>query len=407
MVEQTIECPECGAKIPLGKAFTQQIEEKIHKNFESKYQKRNQDLSKREKELDERNKSINDEVNKRLKSRITKIQNEEKKKAEEKVGIEIEDIKAQLEEKGNELEESKKAELKLRKRIREVETKEKNIELEIARKVDKGRKKIREDAIKESFEEQNFKIREKEKTIEDLRKRIKDMEKRVDQGSQQLQGEVMELELEDLLKQKFPHDEIEPVPKGMKGADVIQKVKSPSGRIAGQIIWESKRTENWSNKWIDKLKEDQRTAKAEIAAIVTQALPKEMENFGIIDNIWISDFNSFAGLAIVLREYLIQIASIKLAQVDKQDKMSILYEYLTGNQFKQRVEVVVESFLSMRKDLTKEKVSMEKIWAKREKQIERVLTNISGMHGDMLAIAGSSIPEIKGLDLKAITEGKE
>lgn len=269
----------------------------------------------------------------------------------------------------------------------------------------------REQAKKEAEETLKLKVLEKEQTITSMQKQIEDLKRKAEQGSQQLQGEVQELELEALLSTKFPRDTIQPVPKGEHGGDVLHTVLGPLGQSCGTILWESKRTKNWSDGWLAKLRDDQRSAKAEIAVIVSQTLPKGVEAFGLIDRVWITDPRSVVPVAVALRQMLVEVASARQASEGQQTKTEMIYQYLTGPRFRQRLEAIVEAFSSMQEDLDKEKRAITKQWAKREEQIERVMQATVGMYGDLQGIAGKTLQEIEGLELRALnpprTEGDE
>jgi len=404
MVEQVIICPKCGAKIPLSEAMTHQIRAELLKELEAPIAQREQRLTEKEKKLEEQSKSLDELVEKKLSDEREKIKKEAAQKAKDNVAIEVEDLNRQLKRNKKELQEMKKAELDLRRKSREIEEAKENLELEVVRKLDEERKRIKEELSKKFLEEHQLKDMEKNKTINDLNKKIEDLKRRAELGSQQLQGEVMELALEDILKANFPQDAIEAVPKGMRGADILQRVNEKIGQHSGTIIWESKRTQNWNDDWLIKLRNDQRQAKAEIAVVVSVALPKDVNNFANINGIWVSNYESVVGLATALRINLIRLAEAKLAAVGKQEKMEVLYNYLAGPEFKQRVEAVVESYMNMRKDLDKEKASMNRIWSKREKEMQRVIENISGMYGDMQGIIGISLPQIETLELRTLTQ---
>ena len=253
-------------------------------------------------------------------------------------------------------------------------------------------------------EEHRLKDMEKEKKISDMLKTIEELKRKGEQGSMQTQGEVLELDLEALLRSRFPTDEIEPVPKGIRGADILQRVHNRSGQLCGTIIWESKRTKAWSDGWIAKLKDDQREVKAEIAVIVSETLPSGVKAFTQMEGVWVADFTLAASLAEVLRSGLTQLALAKLSAVGRGEKMDVIYNYLSGPHFRQRVEGIVEAFKSMKEDLDQEKRAITRTWAKREKQIERVINNTAGMYGDIQGIIGASLPEIKILELD---EGEE
>jgi len=240
-----------------------------------------------------------------------------------------------------------------------------------------------------------------QKKLSDARRQATDLKRKLEQSSQQAQGEVAELELEKILERAFPNDEIRPIGKGKAGADVLQKVCAPGGRYCGAIIWESKNTQNWSKAWLGKLRNDQRRAKAELAVLVSLALPKDVRHFAQVDGVWVTEFSLALGLATALRTNLIQIAGLKQSSEGKHEKMELLYEYLSSTEFRHRIEAIVEAFRSMQDDLDKERETMERQWAKRGKQIELVVQNVSGMYGDMQAIAGQSLPKIRRLELPA------
>lgn len=213
---------------------------------------------------------------------------------------------------------------------------------------------------------------------------------------------MQELELESLLSTKFPFDAIRPVPKGEHGGDVLQVVIGPSGQPCGTILWESKRTKNWSNAWLSKLRDDQRAAKAEVSVVVSQSLPKGTETFDLIDGVWVTHLSAALPIAMMLRHTLIEIATARQASEGRQTKMEMVYQYLTGPRFRQRVEAIVYAFSSMQTDLHKEKRAINKQWAKREEQIDRVMQATVGMYGDFQGIAGKTLQEIEGLELRAL-----
>ena len=374
MTTETIKCPKCSAVIELSEAISHDIEIRLKQQYENEFEVK----VKKEKKL---------------------LEEKAKKEAQESVDLKVSDLKEQLEEKTRNLKEAQKQELELRKRQRELEEKEEKLELELSRKIDAERQKIIEKTSKEFEETHRLKDAEKDKQLDDMKKQIGELKRKAEQGSQQMQGEVLELELEESLKEEFPFDDIEPVAKGVKGGDIIQTVKTQSGRICGKILWETKRTKNWSDSWIQKLKDDQRDAKADIAILASESLPKGFHHFRQISGVWVTDTHSGVSLALALRVVLIQVTREREIQVGKKEKMEIAYNYLTGQEFRNRVEAIVESFTAMKVDLEAERRAMLKIWSKREKQIERVISNAAGMHGDLQEIAGSSLPTIKMLEL--------
>ena len=370
MTKETIKCPECGEVIELSEAISHDIEIRLKQQYENKIEKTK--------------KSIEEKA---------------KKEVQESLNIKISDLNEQLEEKTKNLKEAQKQEIELRKRQRELVEKEEKLELELSRKIDAERQKIIQKTSKEFEETHRMKDAEKDKQLDDMKRQIDELKRKAEQGSQQMQGEVLELELEESLKEEFPFDVIEPVAKGVKGGDIIQTVKTQSGRICGKILWETKRTKNWSESWIQKLKDDQRDAKADLAILASESLPKGLQHFRLISGVWVTDILSAVSLALALRVVLIQVARERVTQVGKKEKMELAYNYLTGQEFRNRVEAIVESFTAMKMDLEAERRAMLKIWAKREKQMERVISNAAGMHGDLQEIAGSSLPAIKMLEL--------
>ena len=418
MAEQNIICPYCKKEIPLTQAITQKIEADLRRKMEEDFAKRDNELSGREntlvakeqavvKSAQELNKKIDEEVARKLILERDNIVKEARKKVETETSLEIKALKEDLESKDKKLQETQQNELALRKQKADLEARERNVDLEVARKIDSERVSIYSEASRKADEEYQLKDKDKERKIADLIKQLDEAKRKAEQGSQQAQGEVLEIELEQMLKLSFPYDIIEPVPKGIKGADVLQKVNNPWGEYCGTIIWESKRTKGWSDGWIDKLKDDQREVKADIAVLMSIVLPKEINGFSQFKGIWVTSYPLAVALAVALRANLIEVASAKQAAVGKVEKMEAIYNYLSGTEFKQKVEAIVEAFVAMNTDLAKEKASMEKLWSKREQQIKKVVISTARMYGDMQGIIGASLPEIKSLELKSLTDETE
>jgi len=421
----TITCPHCRREIPLDEVLTHQIREDLERKLSRQMQEREKEIAtkeeavlKREKELKdaraaqekqlaEAREALTKELDERLALERKKTEEQAIKKASDALSIELTDLRNQVEEQGEQVKQFKAKELELRNDKRKLEQEKQDLELEVARKIDAERQKIREEAQKGAEEQHRLKDLDKEKLINDMMGQIEELKRKAEQGSQQTQGEVLELELESLLKEHFRHDTILPVPKGMRGADVIQRVCTPSGQICGTIIWESKRTKAWSDSWLEKLKEDQREAKADIAVIVTTVLPKDVSAIADRSGVWVCDYPLAVGLAMALRSGLAQAAAAKTSMVGKSEKMDMLYEYLCGPEFRQQIAGIVEAFAAMRRDLDQEKRAMEKAWAKREKQIEKVVKNTARMYGSMQGIVGASLPELKSLELKALQSKEE
>jgi hypothetical protein len=276
------------------------------------------------------------------------------------------------------------------------------LELTVEKRIQEGLDITREQAKREVEAAMKFKVMEKDQTIASMQQKIEELKQKAEQGSQQLQGEVQELELENLLRIKFPFASIEPVAKGEFGGDVLQRVFSQNGQYCGAILWESKRTKNWSDSWLVKLREDQRSAKAEVSVIVSQALPKDVETFDVVDGVWVTAPRASLPLATILRQSLMDVTVARQVSDGQQTKTEMVYQYLTGPRFKHRVEAIVEAFTTMQEDLERERKAFTRQWAKREEQIERVIGATAGMYGDLQGIAGKSMQEISGLDMELL-----
>ena len=418
MAKELIKCPECGAEFPLSQAMSKDMEIEFSKKYQQQLkaleEKAEKELAFKAAEADKKIKAEQAKFEKKeqelkaeMESAQAKLKEEAKKKAEEGLKVELDDLKEQLEAKSKRLEESQKQELEIRKKQRELEEREKSLELETARRIDEERNKVQEETSKAIEEQHRLKDAEKDKQMSDMKKQIDELKRKAEQGSQQNQGEVLELELEEMLKEEFVFDEIEPVSKGVKGADVVQTVKTQSGKICGKILWETKRTKTWSDKWLQKLKDDQRDAKADVAVIVSEVLPPGLTHFRQIEGVWVASLGSANSLALALRVILTKVAIEKSLQEGKAEKKELVYNYLTGPEFRNRVEAIVESFVGMKEELDREKRAMNKMWDKREKQIERVVLNIGGMQGDIEGLAGMSLPKIETLELPAGDDEEE
>ena len=304
-----------------------------------------------------------------------------------------------IEEKDEAIKTFREQELKLRKEQRKLKEAAESLELEVARKLDEEREKIRGEAEKKVAEEHRLKDLEKEKVINDLKASLADMKRKAEQGSMETQGEVLEQDFEAQLKSFFVHDDIKPVPKGIRGADLVQTVRTTMGAECGVLLWETKNTKAWSGAWIPKLKDDMIEVRASIAILVSVVLPDDIKRFGQVDGVWVSDPLSAIPLAAALREQLLAVGRERIASIGKSEKMEALYQYLAGVEFKQKIEGIVEAFTSLQDQLNRERRAMERHWKQREKEIERVVKNTVGLYGDMQGIIGGQIPAIPALEL--------
>lgn len=366
MVSQIVKCPKCGNAFELSEGIINIVRDDLKNELESEF----------------------------------------KKKYEEENKSNISDLQDQLNSKSQQVDDLKKNELILLRKQRELEEREKDVALEIEKGIHQEKEKIEESVQKRIFEQYHLKDLEKDKTIDDFEKKVKELQQKIDQGSQQLKGEVAELDIEDALRSQFPFDEIEPVEKGKRGGDVTQRIID-GGKDCGCIIWEIKNTKNWSDGWILKLKEDQRSIKADGAVIISAVLPKGVESFDCIDGVWVTGFPAAMGIALILRSKLVEMNTLKMSNEGKDKKVNMLYDYLCGNEFKHRVSGLMESFTDMKSELDREKVAMLRLWASREKQIEKFVTHMSGMYGDIKGIMGKRLPEIESLELPLLSDGED
>lgn len=371
-----IKCPNCGHQFELNESLKGEVEKELRGKMLD-WQK------KKEEEFEKQKKSIEADAQKR---------------AGEELSAKLKVLEEDARVKSQQLQDMQKKELELLRDKSALEEKQKNFELELEKRFLEKRKEIEDSTIKREQELFDLKMKEKDVQLEGMKKTIDDLKRRSEQGSMQTQGEAQELLLEGILKENFPFDLIEEVGKGVEGADCIQTIRNNSGTACGKIIYESKRTKAWSNNWIDKLKSDRRNTGADMAILVTQAFPKDMDRFGEKDGIWVCGFNEVSGLAHALRSGIIKIYEAQRAQEGKGDKMQMLYDYLTGNEFRGQVEAIVEGFMAMKNSISRERIQMEKMWKEREKQLEKVLLSTSGMYGSVKGIAGASVADIPLLD---------
>lgn len=407
MSDQSVLCPKCGHAIPLTEALSRQIREQLRRELEAPLVEKERSIANRSRELDDKEKSLDRIVAERVQQERPILETQLKQEAKREVASEVEFLKSQNAEKDRRLREAERTELELRRERVALQEAHQRLKLEVARQVDAEREQIRRETAKRVTEEYRLKDLEKDKKLTEMKAQIEELKRKAEQGSQQTQGEVLELDLEQMLRSRFPTDQIEPVPKGMAGADVLQIVKSPSGQFAGTIIWETKRTRGWNEGWVQKLKENQRNTNAEISVLVTQVLPKDIDHFEWKDGVWITTSAYAFGLATALRQHLIQVALTKLSTIGKNEKMEVLYTYLTSTEFRHRVEAIVETFVTMQGELGREKRAITRMWEERDKQIQQVVNNIAGMYGDMQGIIGSSLPSIKSLSLPGNLEPRD
>lgn len=418
MIEPTITCPSCKADIKLTESLAAPLIEATKNEFEAKIAAKESDVAKREADLRAQQKvieaareSIDEQVAERVKAERASISESEAKKAKLAIAAdfdakvkEMADLQAILEQKEAKLKIAQEAQADLMRKERELADEKRELEITIETRVNKSVDAVRQKAKAEAEESMGMRVAEKEKTISDMQKQIEDLKRKAEQGSQQLQGEVLELALESMLRAKFPLDVIEPVGKGEFGGDVLHRVVNSVGQSCGAILWEFKRTKNWSDGWLTKLRGDQRTAKAELAIIVSNALPKGIETFDLVDGVWVTEPRYILPLVVTLRQSLMEVSNARTARDGQETKMELVYDYLTGPRFRHRVEAVMEKFNSLQDDLNRERKFMMKQWSKREMEIQGVIESTVGMVGDLQGIAGSAIQHIEGVDLPELED---
>jgi hypothetical protein len=430
MADLKIECPHCHKSFELNKTLAGPFIEETRKRLEREYEEKEETLDDRRKAMAEEQKAadkarkelekertaldklkeqVADQVAEQVAEQKAAIEREAAKKAKQKYDEKLaerdeqrEELEEAIKDRDAKLAEAQKAQKDTLRKQRELDEKLREADLTAEKKAAELVAPQLEKAKKDADDAARLRIAEKEKTITDLQVKLQEAIRKSEQGSQQLQGEIQELDLEKRLREAFPRDTIDPVPKGQHGGDALHRCLSGQGQICGTILWESKATQKWAGGWPDKAKQDQRTAKAEIAVIVTQAMPAGIVDFGEVEGVWVTTHKHAMSLAAALRLAITESFNARRANEGQQDKMAILYQYMTGPAFRQRVEAIKDAFTSMQEDLDTEKRVISKQWEKRAKQIERVMISTVGMYGDLQAIAGKTLQEIEGLELKAL-----
>lgn len=418
MNEPSITCPQCKSEVKLTESLAAPLVKQTEERYRRMMEERQKDLEgerdklrAREASLQKAQEDLDTTLRQRLAQERRAIADEEQKKARASLQADLDAAKQEKDVVQTELDASRKKlldaralELQLRQERQSLKEAQDQFELDKQRAIDEAKAAIRAEAAQQAEQQASFKLMEKQKTIDDLQLKLKEAVQKAEQGSQQLQGEVMELQLEALLRTKFPRDLVEPVAKGESGGDALQRVFGASDVSCGSILWESKRTKAWSDLWLSKVREDMRTAGADVAVIVSQALPKGVDTFECIDGVWVTSFRCALPLCSSLRQALIQVHANKRALEGQQTKQERLFDYLTGTGFKNRVAAIVERFKELQDDLDKERKAITKMWAKRQQQIDGAIESTVGMFGDFQGIAGKSLQEIEGLDVQRLGE---
>jgi hypothetical protein len=453
MTDTLITCPHCGGQFPLNEALTAQLHARFDQDHQARLAEAVREAEQRtrtglDSQLDTTRKLLDAAADKARQAEAREIELRRKTmeleqtqgQAIEKARIETEErlrreteaslkprieeaeskvraqaaqetqlLQARLAEESKQRQAAQQAELALRQQAEKLEARAREMDLELARRID-AKKTEWETTLRQSLgAEQDLKLKEKERQIDDMKRVIDDLKRKSEQGSQEMQGEVLEIDIQAALERQFPHDLIRPVPKGMTGADLIQDVRDTTLAACGQIIWEVKNTKHWQASWLDKLKADQREAGAALAILVTVALPEGVRGFAQMNGVWVTDLAHYPMLAVALRDQLQQVAFARAAGQGKNEKMEMLYQYLAGDEFRHKVEAIVEAFTALRLQLDKERRAMTRHWAEREKQIERVIGSTTGMYGALQGIIGQGLAAIPALELDdvGLLEGEE
>ena len=400
-----IKCPNCNYEFPLEEALNDELKEAIEKEKQELRQKMSDHLKKKDEEMQRKEMEWKTQQEKREKEIQLQIETNLRKNITADFENQLRMLEQNNKDNEEKLKQSRQKEADFLRKEQELKNKEAEIEITVQKQLQKDREKlteeirrIEEQKIANKETEYQLRLKEMEKQLDDQKKLAEEMRRKAEQGSMQLQGEVQELALEEMLKTSFPFDIISEVGKGVRGADCIQTVRNNFGQECGKIIYESKRTENFGTDWIEKLKTDMRSLGADIAIIVTKTMPRGMDRFGEKDGVWICSFNEIKSVAYMLREGVVKIFNASKSQENKGDKMHMLYDYLTSNEFAGQWKAIREGFMSMKLSIQKERDAMEKLWKAREKQLEKVLLNAAHVRGSIEGISGLDAVDLNLLE---------
>lgn len=403
---ELIKCPQCSHEFQPDEAIRAELETRLRAQMKDWQKKKEDEFKKKEDEFNELLKQKEADTQKLVAEERekfkTEIEQQLKKKLEGDYETQMKFLEQQNKENEERLNEARKRELDFLKKEQEILNREKEMEIQMQKMLNEEKTKLTDSIRKQEEERNQMRFKEYEKQLEDQKKLVEEMRRKAEQRSMQLQGEVQELALEELLQSSFPFDIISEVGKGVRGADCIQTVRNNLGQECGKIIYESKRTKDFNKDWVDKLKADMRGQVADIAVIVTQAMPKDMETFGEMDGVWICSFTEVKAVAQVLRDSVLRVHNVAISQENKGDKMTLLYNYLTGSEFTEQWKAIREGFMSMKVSIQKERDAMERIWKAREKQLERILLSSTHIRGSIDGIAG-----MDAIDINLLEEGDE
>jgi len=400
---KTTRCPNCGVDIDVNELLYHQLDKQARKKYQDQLAAEQNKLQEQQTELAAQRRDIEATINTQLEQLLAKERSELQAKlrmqVEQDNAERINEMKAELDDKSKKVIQLHKTQGEVERLKREKESLRAEIELDVEKKFSRQLAEQSAKIQKQINEQVSFKVAEKEEVINQLKSKLSEAQRKADQSSMQIQGEVQELAIEQWLRSNFPLDAIEEIKKGVSGADTLQVINTQNRMKCGRIYYESKNTKAFSPGWIEKFKSDIQQKGADVGVLVTKVMPQHMGTLGQIDGIWVCTFEEFKNLSQVLRESIIQLNQALVTQENKGDKMGMLYDYLTGNEFRMQIEAIVEGFTQLKSDLESEKRAMQGIWKKREKQIERVLLNTNYMYSSVKGIAGNAIQNVSLLEL--------
>lgn len=432
MQDLQINCPECGAEIEIAEQLAAPLIEaerdliakravaKAEEEFQRKFTQAESELAEKSARLEsaeraelearkaktaaeEAQRTVELQVQRKVDEEKQRIAKESAEQAKQEFAAKLDAAEKQNAQQAKKLQQAEEAEIASLKAKAEAEEAQRTAELTVNRRLDEEKAKLRKSTLEEAEDGHRLKLAEKETQLESMRHQIEELRRRGESGSQQLQGEVQEIDLADILQQQFPNDNFERVAKGQNGGDVHQTIISNTGQTCGAILWESKRTKAWSDPWLPKLRTDQRECRADIAALVTQTMPEGVAQFDCLQGVWVTSLASTLPMAMALRQGLIETAMARQALNGADTKQAVVYNYLTGQEFRQRIGGLIEVYVQLREDLDKEKRSYSRLWNSREKQLDRMMQSMGGLYGDLHGMIGANLPEVTGLAFDTVT----
>ena len=402
---ELIACPKCGHQFAVADVLAAQMRQSMQAELQK-------EIVLREKRFAERQQAMEQEAESRLKTQLAEAEKKAAQKAQEEAALRMGEMQQTLEERNKQVDEFRRQELALRQKQRELEEGKAALELDIARRLDEEREKMRNDVAAKMQEEHRRKDLEKDKVIGDLKSALDDMKRKAEQGSMETQGEVFEQDMEDQLRRCFPFDEFRAIKKGERGADLVQTVRTNQGHTCGIILWEMKNAKTWAKDWIQKLKDDMISVKADIGLLTSVAPSPDIQHFGPVEGIWVADPAYALALAASLRGQLIAVELERIAATGKNEKVELIHRYFAGPEFRQKIQSLADVFMALGHQLIAERAAMERQWKERQKQIDRMLVNTARLFGDVRAMIGAEVQDIPALQLgegapKALGEGEQ